>query len=223
NAKYLAHCKHKLRASTYRDYEYNLTNYFPFGRKSIVDLKAADIQQKIDAVISSRKRYAFATIRAFMKWCIRQEIIDRNPMERLQSPKPPKARNRILTDDELRTLTAWFRANNTPFAGILGLLLYTGQRRGVIARLEWNWIEGETITLPSEVTKNHQLHTFPLSTSAQELVQGFPQYKDCPYVFPAAKKMSRKRQSSTAGRNRKPRSTKIPALLIGHFTTSGVP
>lgn len=172
--QYLAHCKEKLRASTYHDYEYNLTNYFPFDRKSVVDLKAYDIQKKIDAVIPSRKRYAFATIRALMKWCLRQEIIDVNPMDRLQSPKPPKSRNRILTDEKLKTLIGWLRMNDGHFVGILCLLLYTGQRRGEIARLEWSWIDDDTVTFPSEVTKNHQEHTFPLSPSAQELLRGFP-------------------------------------------------
>jgi integrase len=70
------------------------------------------------------------------------------------------------------------------------LLLYTGQRRGEIAHLEWDWIAENTITLPSTITKNKRTHTFPYGQAVGDLLESIPRLKDCPYVFPAAKQVS---------------------------------
>ena len=49
------------------------------------------------------------------------------------------------------------------FSHIVALLILTGQRRGEIAALKWEWIDEtqRTITLPASLTKNKRTHTFP--------------------------------------------------------------
>lgn len=190
--RYLEQCATKLRPSTLRDYRYNLDNYFDFGRASVSDIKGKDILRMIDKVTQSRKRYAFATIRAFMKWCVRQDLIEHSPMEKLEPPQSPESRTRILSPNELGAIKQWVENNNTAFGNILGLLLYTGQRRGEVSRFEWDWVHDDTITIPASVTKNHIEHTFPLSSTAKSIIKRIPVYKDCPYLFPAARTVSEK-------------------------------
>jgi integrase len=48
------------------------------------------------------------------------------------------------------------------YCTIVKLLLVTGQRRGEIAALRSSWMKGDTITLPSHITKNGIEHTFPI-------------------------------------------------------------
>jgi integrase len=111
-------------------------------------------------------------------------------MDDLVPPKPQAPRERVLDEKELQKLNNALRSPETPFTRICALLLLTGQRRGEIAHLEWGWIDGDTITLPSSVTKNKRAHTFPIGKRTQQIIESIPQEKDCPYLFPAGRKMS---------------------------------
>ena len=93
------------------------------------------------------------------------------------------ARERVLTDDEL--VRVWNAAAQIgyPFGWIVQLLILTGQRRGEIASLQWEWIDGGTITLPNEVVKNNRTHTFPVGTLASQIIHNIPQLADL--LFPA--------------------------------------
>jgi integrase len=69
-------------------------------------------------------------------------------------------------------------------------LLYTGQRRGEIAQLEWQWVGEDSISFPASVAKNGRAHSVPLGPEAVGLLKRVPRFVDCPYVFPAGKKRS---------------------------------
>lgn len=73
-------------------------------------------------------------------------------------------------------------AGNTTFHHIVALLVLTGQRRGEIVSLKWDWIDGDVITLPE--TKGGRAHRFPLSEVAQKVLEKIPQASE--YVFPAS-------------------------------------
>ena len=190
--EYLAECAKKNRPSTLNDYTKILRRHYPFGRKAIGSITPHHILKQLQELNDkpTRKRYAFAVGRAFFKWCVRQHIIDRSPMEDLEPPKTTKPRERVLDEKELRKLLAALRDPDTPFKRITLLLLYTGQRRGEISHLEWSFVEDDTITLPSTLTKNKRRHTFPVGKRVREVLDSIPEEKDCPYLFPAGRKMS---------------------------------
>ncbi|NIP55705.1 MAG: tyrosine-type recombinase/integrase [Phycisphaerae bacterium] len=192
--EFLAECEKKNRPSTYNDYKRILGKHYPFGTKAIGDITPQIILRQIRTLDGkpTRKRYAFAVGRAFFNWCIRQHIIDRSPMEKLEPPKSTPSRERILSPEELYTLREALKSPSTPFKRIALLLLLTGQRRGEISRLEWDWIENDTITIPSSVTKNKRTHAFPCGPWVRELLKSIPREKDCPYLFPASRKMNDK-------------------------------
>ena len=105
--------------------------------------------------------------------------------------KPPRAsrpRNRVLFDDELRAI--WEHTDQYPFGTIVRLLILTGQRRTEISSLRWEWIDGDTITLPEQATKNGRAHTFPIGQYTQAIIANIPRLDDCPYLFPASRQMS---------------------------------
>lgn len=190
--EFLAECEKKNRPSTYNDYKKILRKHFPFGRKAVGDITPHHILRQLRTLDDkpTRKRYAFAVARAFFNWCVRQHIIDRSPMENLDPPKTTRSRERILTPEELYTLREALKSPTTPFKRITLLLLLTGQRRGEISHLEWDWIGKDTITLPSSVTKNKREHTFPYGPWVAEILEDIPREKDCPYLFPATRRMN---------------------------------
>lgn len=193
--QYLAECALKNRPSTLDGYTNILHNHYPFGRKAVGDITPQLILRHLRTLNGkpALKRYAFAVGRAFFNWCVKQHIVDRSPMEHLETPRPPQSRERVLSPRELKKLLKALETPNTPFKRIVLLALLTGQRRGEIAVLQWDWMEeDDVITLPSSVTKNRRTHTFPYGPWAAEVLADIPREKDCPYLFPARRKMNNK-------------------------------
>ena len=103
-----------------------------------------------------------------MSRCTGRFYLKRSPCERLQAPGAPTTRERVLTDAELAAVLLQARKTTYTFGTIVELLILTGQRRGEIAGLRWQWIDdsSKTITLPSSITKNKRAHTFPYGNTA---------------------------------------------------------
>jgi len=92
----------------------------------------------------------------------------------------------VLDDKELRKV--WLAADGLghPYAGIVKLLILTGQRRQEIAGLRWSEIdldEQRVIHLPPARTKNGVAHDVPLSARAQGVIADLPRIVDADLVF----------------------------------------
>lgn len=190
-ATYLAHCQSKNRSLTIRDYTRHLGTHFPFGRKAIGDIQPRDIIRQLAPLPPSEKHHAFTTARAFFRWCVRQHLIDRSPMENMEVPTNGKPRERVLSDTELTCLWKATECPRTAFHAIVRLLMLTGQRRGEIAALRWEWIGEDTLTFPASVTKNKRTHVLPLGEQTARLLSSLPRFEGIPYVFPAARTCSK--------------------------------
>ncbi len=84
----------------------------------------------------------------------------------------------------------WNASDNGTYSTIVRLLILTGQRKGEIAALEWEWIDTDQITLPSSLTKNKRSHIFPVGLTAQNIIKSVPRIDDSPYLFPASRRMN---------------------------------
>jgi integrase len=168
--EYLGERKPELRARTHRDYTYFLNRAFRYGTTKLTDITSRDLADSLAKLkhVPVSQRYAFSTIRAFMRWAHRMHYLDRNPMERMQSPHPYVARERVLTDAELARL--WNASGDDTFGRIVKVLILTGQRRGEIARLKGSMIGKDSVTLPAELCKNGRSHTFPVGILARTLL-----------------------------------------------------
>ena len=96
------------------------------------------------------------------------------PMERFLTAEEMARLNAVLTRDE-------FWCPNV--VAIVRLLMLTGCRFGEIVSLEWDWIKGKRIHLP---TSKSGPRTVWLSSAARAVIDAIPRYSaDCPYLFPA--------------------------------------
>lgn len=131
----------------------------------------------------------------------------------------------MLNDDELKIVYRKALETPYPFGPIVQLLILTGQRRGEIAALRWDWldVEGRTITLPVSVTKNKRSHTFPYGDSVQQLLDGVPRLAEL--LFPAAREHVRGVPTTTFngwGKALKPSEKSVPSIT-SRFTIFGAP
>lgn len=178
--QYLREVETTCKESTYKDYAYTLKHYVRYGDMRLSDISPHDIRATIERLSHTPavKHRVYGLIRAFLRWAHRQHYLDRNPMERMQAPPGSKPRERILTDDELKRV--WNAAGNDSYGKIVKLLILTGQRRGEITGLTGGMVGKDTITFPSEHTKNGRQHILPLGAMASAIL-GSSRPKDALY------------------------------------------
>ena len=129
----------------------------------------ATIIENIEA--KSEASHALKDIRTFFNWCI-PKYLPHSPCNGLKAPARDRPRVRVLTDDELQRV--WQAADSYPFGIIVRLLILTGQRKGEIAALHWEWVDENkrTITFPASITKNGREHCIPFGQMTYELLDG---------------------------------------------------
>src|SRR5262249_10238739 len=141
-------------------------------RRTIAD-RLALIQKDIGAVTRNRAR---SSLSAYFTWLAREGYLDANPVT-FTTHAEETARERVLSDEELRTI--WRALDDGPpdeFGAIVKLLRLTGARRTEIGGLRWDEISPTLplITLPPARTKNEREHMIPLSEPALAIVRAQP-------------------------------------------------
>ena len=177
----------KFGIQRFADYKRLLGRHFQFGRKAVADITSYELVRILNGLneTPAEKHHAFTAGRALFRWCQSQHLIEKNPMERMQVPAPSISRDRVLTPKELGRALA--QAGRSSFDTIVALLILTGQRRGEIAALQWDWIDGDLITLPARLTKNGREHALPVGAMTLQILENITRFKGSPYLFPAAR------------------------------------
>ena len=147
------------------------------GDKKLGALRKAEVHAVLDDIVSrgspTTANRSLAVLRKLGNWAIERGIIDASPFAGLKPPAPENARDRVLSDDEIRLVWAAFETTGWPFGSIAQLLLLTGARRDEIAEATWSEIDvgARTWTIPKERAKNGIAHEIPLSDSAIGIIE----------------------------------------------------
>lgn len=187
--EFLDDCRRRNKRSTVNEYARLLNRHLRFGRKSIGDIDAHDLIRILNKLthVPTERHHVYTAARAFFRWAYRQHLIDRNPVERIDLKPPASMRDRVLAPEELGKALELALADRSAFHSIVALLILTGQRRSEISALQWDWISGDHITLPSSITKNSREHRFPIGPMALGIIERLPRFKGSCYLFPASK------------------------------------
>jgi integrase len=123
----------------------------------------------------TRARATFAALSVLFNWLKERRRIKTSPVGALKPPKAPMARDRVLTDDEIRRFWNATEAIGEPFGSVMKLLLLTGARLNEVAGMRRDEIdthEGKEVwRIPAARTKNKRAHAVPLSPTAREIVE----------------------------------------------------
>jgi integrase len=134
---------------------------------------APGLERRAAGKTESRARAMHRTLSKLFSWLVAQRRVKANPVAGVAAPETPRARERTLTDREIKALWAATEKLGPPFGSVLRLLLITGQRLNEIAGLRWSELVGpnfEEIHLPPARTKNHRPHTIALPAMAREII-----------------------------------------------------
>jgi integrase len=121
--------------------------------------------------------HMLAVARTFLRWCVRppRQYIPYSPLEGLQLPKR-RARDRVLTDDEL--VRVWRVADDLgyPFGSIVKLCILLGQRRSQTASIAQSWFDrnNRIISFPREAMKSSRPHMVPYADLTAAIIDEIP-------------------------------------------------
>jgi integrase len=133
-----------------------------------------------------------AVLDQMFRFAIHRAVVDDSPVKLLMRPGgKEKARERVLTDEELKAFLSAPRACTRfeRLSHVITLLLLTGQRRGELALAKWSDIDlkERTWAIRDENSKTGRGHVVPLSDWAVEEFAALKREAEgSPWVLPAA-------------------------------------
>ena len=111
-------------------------------------------------------------LRKAYNWAISRDIVTYNPCIGIERPADETARDRVLTDDEIRAVWAALADEEPAIAAAYKLRLLTAQRGQEVETMRLEDIDRESDwwTIPGEQAKNEKSHRVPLSTQTIEIL-----------------------------------------------------
>lgn len=149
-----------------------------WGARNIQSITKRDVIDVLDVIVDRGSPVTSNRLRAHLNtlfnWAKGRDIIQANPLDGIKPPAPEKARDRVLTNDEIRLFWQATGGMEYPFGPLYRALLLTGQRLREVAEMTWREVEGGIWTLPASRSKNGDEHTVPLSPEVVDILQSLP-------------------------------------------------
>jgi integrase len=150
------------------------------GSVKLSELRRRDLRNVTDAMLRRGVKVeatrTFEDVRAMVRWAVQNEYLDANPLDGMGKPAEATASNRVLSDEEIKTLWQGLPkalARSVQCQRVVKLCVVTGQRVGEVAgmmRAELD-LKAREWRLPGARTKNGHPHVVPLSELALSIVK----------------------------------------------------
>jgi integrase len=147
---YLEACEKKNRPATVDNYRHYLKQ---LTKESLSDVTVDDLPDTSHAIMAGK---------VFFNWCIRHELVQKNPFA--YSQVSYGKRDRVLTPDEIKAV---WQYDHPPFSDYVKLMLLTGIRKGECVNLT---VKDDTVYLAPDHTKNGKALTLPLTPMVEALL-----------------------------------------------------
>ena len=150
------------------------------GAVKVSELRRRDVRNVTDAMLRRGVRVeatrVFEDVRGMVRWAVENEYLDANPLDGMAKPAEATSSNRVLSDDDIRTLWTGLPnalARSVQCQRIIQLCLLTGQRVGEVAGMQRGEFDlaAREWRLPAERTKNAHAHLVPLSRMAIGIIE----------------------------------------------------
>jgi integrase len=130
------------------------------------------LERRVDGPNDSRAVATFAALSKMFSWLVQQRRIGGSPCVGVHRPSPPRSRDRVLTNSEIKAFWQAASAERKEFAAVLKLCLLLGQRLGEVRGMRREELsdDGAVWTIPGERTKNRRTHVVPLPPLARQII-----------------------------------------------------
>jgi integrase len=178
--EYLGREGKRLRTAHRREMLLSRLVYPTFGHRPIGDIKRSEIVRWMDQIEDENGPVmadrTLAILRKVMNWHAARSDEFRTPIVRGMARSTGRARDRILTDDEIRAI--WKSADGV-YGALVRFILLTAARRSEAAEMRWAETDGRDWMLPAARNKTKVDLLRPLSAAALALLPP----RDCEWVW----------------------------------------
>jgi integrase len=158
-----------------------------FGDMPINELRRLHVNELLDDIEDHNGKVMASRALAYFRsacnwWAVRDDSFV-PPFVRgmARSSTAERARDRTLTDDELRILWPVFEIST--FGKACKVMLLTGSRRSEVTDMHWHEIADGIWTIPASRYKSNREHVVPLSAMALEIINAQPHRSTTSLVF----------------------------------------
>jgi integrase len=164
-----------------------------WGHYKVKDLTRRDVRTLLEEIVERgapiMANRTLAVIRKMFNFAIERDWLESNPCHMIKHPAPERQRDRVLSEDEIRTFWKALDKEQPIIAGLFRLRFLTAQRGGELHGATWNEIDlvRGWWTIPAERSKNKLAHRVPLSPQAVDILAELKKAAgDSGWVFPSA-------------------------------------
>jgi integrase len=166
----------KLKPRSYEETRRYLQDYakpiHPLPVESVERRTLASLLTKIEKTKGATTRNRMrAAMHTYFNWLAHEGYVSANPVGFANKAAEKGARDRVLADDELKSI--WTVLGDDDYGLIVKLLVLTAARRDEIGALRWSEVglDNSTITLPAARTKGGAAHIIPLPEPALAILK----------------------------------------------------
>ena len=144
------------------------------------------MNRRTEGISDARGRLLARALSKMFSWLVAHRRIGSNPCDGVHVPPASAARDRVLTEQEIRWLWAACDTIGEPFGPLTKMLLLTGARLREVAQMTCGELSEDRATwsLPGSRTKNGRPHVVPLQPLAHDIITSMRQIAGKPgYVF----------------------------------------
>jgi integrase len=171
--------------------------------RAIKDITRQDVIRLVDGVAETAPIVAnrvAALLSKMFAFALDRDFVTASPAVRIPRPGTEQARDRVLTEDEMRALWKAFSALEPSMAAFYKLRLVTAQRGGEVASMRWQDVDLKSAwwTIPSASSKNKLAHRVPLAQTAVDLITALQHDKSKPEDFVLTGARGKRQQAEAA-------------------------
>jgi integrase len=160
-----------------------------WAARGFTDIKRGDVAKLLDAVEDNAGPVAadkvLAHLSGLFNWYVARHDDYVSPVVKgMRRSKPSeRARERILSDDELRAVWKAAESSGT-YGALVRLFLLTGQRLDKVASMKWDDVIDGVWTIPAEAREKGNGRELVLPEQALAIINDQPRLADNDFVFP---------------------------------------
>jgi integrase len=148
--------------------------------RAIADITRQDVRQLVEQVAEAGAPIVANRVAALLSklfaFALDRDLVSASPAVRIPRPGQEQARDRVLTEDELRALWQSLDALEPAMGAFYKLRLLTAQRGGEVAAMRRQDVDLDAgwWTIPSASSKNKLAHRVPLNGPALAILTALP-------------------------------------------------
>jgi site-specific recombinase XerD len=161
---------HNLEKETIREYRSQLSRFAEkFGDQELAGLQKMELQAWIDAMaVGERtKRNYVTTLRTFFRYWVDEEVISKNPADRVPKPKIKRKRPEILTLEQISPFIQLICKEEPKLIAPMAFSLFAGIRTNEVFKLLWSDVDlvKGLITIPEQAAKGNRERSFKIQSN----------------------------------------------------------